>query len=96
MRPPGTTRTVRITPAARGTHAAEQLTLHAGEPAELIELRIDVSFARQNAFRLTIDKKDQAHAGMIHNLLRDSNGQLRLTLNSSGLHPGTTASPSRA
>jgi hypothetical protein len=89
LRPPGTTRTVRVTPQRAGPSDRADVTLRAGQAAEWIELRIDVSFARQNAFRLTIDKKDQAHAGVIHNLLRDSNGQLRLTLNSSGLHPGS-------
>lgn len=88
LRPPSLTRTVRITPERAGPTSRPALTVQLGERAELIELRVDVSFARQNAFRLTVDKKDQARAGTIHNLLRDSNGVLRLTLNTSGLHPG--------
>lgn len=88
LRPPGLTRTVRITPERAGPTSRPSLSVQLGERPELIELRVDVSFARQNAFRLTIDKKDQARAGTIHNLLRDSNGVLRVTLNTSGLHPG--------
>lgn len=88
LRPPSITRTVRITPERSGPTSKPALMVRLGERPELIELRVDVSFARQNAFRLTVDKKDQARAGTIHNLLRDSNGVLRLTLNTSGLHPG--------
>ncbi|HEU4531202.1 MAG TPA: hypothetical protein VFR59_08445, partial [Steroidobacteraceae bacterium] len=60
----------------------------AGSRPELVELRVDVSFARLNTFRLTIDKRDQARAGTIHNLMRDSNGLLRLQLNTSSLSVG--------
>jgi hypothetical protein len=88
LRPPGVTRTVRIVPERSGPTSRAALTVQLGERPELIELRVDVSFARQNAFRLTSDKRDRARAGTIHNLVRDSNGILRLTLNTSGLHPG--------
>lgn len=88
LRPPAITRAVRINPERSGPSSKPNLTVQLGERVELIELRIDVSFARQNTYRLTIDRKDQARAGTIHNLLRDSNGLLRLTLNTSGLYPG--------
>lgn len=88
LRPPALTRTVRITPQRAGPTSRPALVVQLGERPELIELHVDVSFARQSTFRLTIDKKDQARAGAIHNLLRDSNGVLRVTLNTSSLHPG--------
>jgi hypothetical protein len=88
LRPPGVTRTVRIVPERAGPTSRAALAIQLGERPEFIEMRVDVSFAKQNAFRITIDKKDQARAGTIHNLVRDSNGVLRLTLNTSGLHPG--------
>lgn len=88
LRPPGSTRIIRIIPDRRSNTPLTHVTLQAGGKVELLELRVDVSFARTNAFRLTIDKKDQARVGTIHNLLRDSNGQLRVILNTSGLHAG--------
>jgi hypothetical protein len=39
-------------------------------------------------FRMVVDKKDQGRALIINNLLKDSNNQLRLTLNSTGLSAG--------
>ena len=62
--------------------------LQVRDPAELVEMRVDVSFARHNLFRLTVDKKDQARAGTFYNVLRDSNGEIRFALNTSGLRAG--------
>jgi len=87
LRPPAGTRPVRITPDRSPTNRMH-LTLQPGERPELLDMRVDVSFARLNAFRVTIDKQDQARVGTIHNLLRDSNGQLRVTVNTSSLHRG--------
>ncbi len=39
-------------------------------------------------FRLIVDKQDQGRALIVNNLLKDSNNQLRLTLNSTGLAAG--------
>jgi hypothetical protein len=49
---------------------------------------LNVSTTRHNAFRLTLEKKDVARVGAIHNVLRDSNGNLRLIFNNSALRPG--------
>ena len=87
LRPPAGQRSVRIVPDRVASNRIH-FTVPANPRPELVELRVDVSFARQNAFRLTIDKRDQARAGTIHNLMRDSNGVLRLTLNTSGLNAG--------
>jgi hypothetical protein len=39
-------------------------------------------------FRLVVDKQDQGRALVLDNLLKDSNGELRMTLNSTGLSAG--------
>jgi hypothetical protein len=39
-------------------------------------------------FRMVVDKKDQGRALILNNLVKDSNNQLRLTLNSTGLSAG--------
>jgi hypothetical protein len=43
------------------------------------------------AFRVVVDKMDQGRALIVDNLLKDSNGELRLTFNTSGLSNGTFA-----
>jgi hypothetical protein len=87
LQAPTTTRTINVTPdRVRTSRVALQLKLK--DTAELVELLVNVSYARYNAFRLTIDKKNQGRGGTIHNLLRDSNGNLRLIINSSALRPG--------
>jgi hypothetical protein len=69
---------------------------------QLIDIHIDLAYteaktpgALNNAaakkvttFRLVVDKKDQGRALIVNNLLKDSNNQLRLTLNTTGLSPG--------
>jgi hypothetical protein len=69
---------------------------------QLIDIHVDLAYtesktpgALNNAaakkvttFRLVVDKKDQGRALIINNLLKDSNNQLRVTLNTTGLSPG--------
>jgi hypothetical protein len=64
------------------------LSIYGGERPQLIEMKVDMSFALQNAFRVTIDKKDQARVGTIDRVLKDSNGQLKFNFNTSGVTPG--------
>lgn len=87
LQAPTRTRTIKVTAdRTRTSRAAVRLQLK--DAAELVELRVNVAYARQNAFRVIVDKKDQGRGGTIHNLLRDSNGDLRLIFNSSALRPG--------
>jgi hypothetical protein len=51
-------------------------------------MRIDLSWASQNSFRARLDRDDQGGVMVLHNMLKDSNGNLRLALNSSALGPG--------
>jgi hypothetical protein len=87
LQAPSRTRTIPLTPSRVPTSAVG-LTLQLRETADLVELVLNVSAHRYNTYRLTIDKKDQGRAGSIHNLLRDSNGNLRLIINSSAMRPG--------
>lgn len=87
LQAPSRTRTIRLTPSRVPTNSPA-LTLQLRETADLVELVLNVSANRYNTYRLTVDKKDQGRAGTIHNLLRDSNGNLRLIVNSSALRPG--------
>jgi hypothetical protein len=52
-------------------------------------VHIDLGYTdKLTEFRLFVDKKDQGRALILNNLLKDSNGELRMTLNSTGLSLG--------
>jgi len=55
---------------------------------QLINLHVDLGFTKLVQFRLIVDKKDQGRALILNNLLKDSNGELRLTVNTTGLAAG--------
>jgi hypothetical protein len=56
---------------------------------QLIDLHIDMSYTQKlNEFRMIVDKQDQGRALIINNLLKDSNNDLRLTFNTTGLAAG--------
>lgn len=81
------TRSVPIAPSRDGAPSQSQVTI-GGASAEMAELKIDVSWAQYAAYRVSIDRIDQARVGVIYNAMRDSNGMLHLALNSSALGPG--------
>jgi hypothetical protein len=55
----------------------------------LMDVHIDLGYTDKLVqFRLFVDKKDQGRALILNNLLKDSNGELRVTLNSTGLAAG--------
>jgi hypothetical protein len=59
-----------------------------GQSAEMGEVRIDVSDAKQPTYRVTIERDGQGGVAVFHNLIKDSNGNLRFVLNSGALGPG--------
>jgi hypothetical protein len=84
---PSSTQTIKVIPWRVHT-SKTSLSLGLRSPPELIELKIDVSFARFNTFRVSVERKGQARVGAIHNVLRDSNGEIRFLVNTSALHAG--------
>ena len=56
--------------------------------AELVDFKIDETRSTYKTFRITIDRIDQGRVAVLHNLVKDSNGHLRVALNSSALGPG--------
>jgi len=87
LEPAATTRTIRLVPSRTGSSNTPAITL-GGTPAELDELHIDMTRSPYRAFRVTIDRVDQGRVAILHNIMKDSNGQLHLALNSSALGPG--------
>jgi hypothetical protein len=58
----------------------------------LMDVHVDLDYTQKlTQFRLVVDKQDQGRALVLNNLLKDSNGELRVTLNSTGLAAGIYA-----
>lgn len=56
---------------------------------QLLNLHIDLNYTDKLVqFRMVVDKQDQGRALILNNLLKDSNGELGMTLNSTGLAAG--------
>lgn len=85
--PATSTRTVRLIPSR--TAPSRHNTIELGGSAQMNDLKIDMSWSKFAAFRVTIDRMDQGRVAVLHNMLRDSNGEVRIDLNSTALGPGS-------
>ncbi len=85
--PVESTRVIRILPS-RTAPSQQSVATIGGAAAELADLKINMSWSRYAAFTVTIDRVDQGRVAVLHNLQRDSNGDVRIDLNSSALGPG--------
>ena len=81
------TRAISVIPSRIGPVPHSMVTI-GGASAQMADLKIDLSWSQFSAFRVTIDRAEQGRVGVLHNLLRDSNGNLHIELNSSALGPG--------
>ena len=88
LEPATSTRNVRLVPS-RTAPSTRPAVVFGGGSTEMADMRIDMAWSKYTAFRVTIDRQDQGRVAVINYLLRDSNGDLRLALNSSALGPGT-------
>jgi hypothetical protein len=87
--PATSTREIRLMPSRSGASNSPSITIGGvGAGAQLADFKIDESRSPYHAFRVTIDRIDQGRVGVISNLAKDSNGHLRIALNSSALGPG--------
>jgi hypothetical protein len=85
--PATTTRTIRVVPSHEAASNTPAVTIGGGA-AELVDLKIDETRSAYKTFRITIDRIDQGRVAVLHNLVKDSNGHLRIALNSSALGTG--------
>src|SRR6266404_3835896 len=85
---PAISREVRVSPdRAPGVDHARIIVTRAAP--QLMDVHIDLGYTdKLMEFRLFVDKKDQGRALILNDLLKDSNSELRMTLNSSGLSAG--------
>jgi hypothetical protein len=85
--PSTSTRAIVVQPSRKGPVAGSMVTIGGGN-TELADFKVDVSWSTYTHYKVTIDREDQGRVGVLTNLARDSNGQLRMALNSSALGPG--------
>jgi hypothetical protein len=87
--PATSTREIRLLPSRSGASNSPAITIGGGAGgAQLADLKIDESRSPYRTFRVTIDRIDQGRVAVITGLDKDSNGHLRIALNSSALGPG--------
>jgi hypothetical protein len=85
---PATLSEVHVTPDRAAGIDHQRITLSRSAP-QLMDVHIDMNYTNKlTEFRMFVDKKDQGRALIVNNLLKDSNGELRMTLNSTGLSAG--------
>jgi hypothetical protein len=85
--PSKTTRPIVVEPSRTGPVARSMVTI-GGKDTEMADFKVDVSWSTHNNFRVTFDRVDQGRVAVLTNLTRDSNGHLRIALNSSAIGPG--------
>jgi hypothetical protein len=85
--PAKSTRAISVIPSRTGPVLHSMVAI-GGADAQMADLKIDLSWSQFTAFRVTIDRTDQGRVGVLHNLQRDSGGNLHIELNSSALGPG--------
>ena len=84
---PATQTDLRVSPDRAPGIDKARISVNRSAP-QLMDLHIDLSYSKAMQFRLIVDKKDQGRALILNNLLKDSNGELRLTFNTTGLAAG--------
>jgi hypothetical protein len=87
LEPASNTRTARLVPSYKGASNSPAITV-GGPQAQLADLKIDLSKSAYRNFRVTIDRIDEGRVGILHNVAKDSNGHVRIALNTSALGPG--------
>lgn len=86
--PATSTRTIRLLPSREGASSTPAVVIGGGGQTQLADFKIDMSHSPYREYRVTIDRLDQGRVAIINNLTKDSNGHLRIALNSSALGPG--------
>ena len=56
---------------------------------QLIDLHVDMGYTKKLIqFRVTVDKQGQGRALILNNVLKDSNNEIRMTFNTTGIAAG--------
>jgi hypothetical protein len=87
LEPTAVASSVRVTPDRAPGLGHARVTVDRSAP-QLLDLRIDMSYSKAEQFRLVVDKQEQGRALILNNVLRDSNRELRMTFNTTGIAAG--------
>jgi hypothetical protein len=87
MQAPGSVQTYRLT-LSRAKPDAATLALGWPVPPQLMDIYVDVTDGKYTTFQITIDKVDGGRVMQLRRVARDSNKELRFSLNSSAFGPG--------
>jgi len=87
LQPPAATVSLQVEPDRAPDLGHAKISVSRSAP-QLIDLHIGMNYSKSTQFRLLVDKQDQGRALILNNLLKDSNGELRLTFNTTGLAAG--------
>jgi hypothetical protein len=78
-------RTIIVNAARNGPPSRATVAISHGDFAEL---KVDLSWARYNTYRVSIDRVNQGRVAVLDGLDKDSNGHLRMSLNAGAFGPG--------
>jgi hypothetical protein len=81
------TSSVDIQPTHAGPNAAIA-TIIGGSAAQMVNIKIAMTHSDFRAFRVTIDRQGEGRVEVLNNLIKDSNGELGFSLNTSALGTG--------
>ncbi len=88
--PVQSTRSITIKPSRQGPTGRSAATIGGSRP-ELADFKLDMSWSPYSNFHVTIDRVNAGRLAELANVARDSNGHVRIALNSSALGPGDYA-----
>ena len=87
MQAPGRVQTYRVA-LSRTKPDSPSIAVGWPIPPELMDIYVDVTDGKYNTFQITIDKADGGRVMQLRRIARDSNKELRFSLNSSAFGPG--------
>jgi hypothetical protein len=87
MQAPGRVQTYRLA-LSRGKPARPTLEVGWPVPPELMDIYVDVTDGKYSTFQITVDKVDGGRVMQLRRVARDSNKELRFSINSSAFGPG--------
>ncbi len=82
------TETIRLEPSRTGPVSAAQFQVDLSRGPRWLDLHFNLSWQRARVYRISIERAEQGREFVLGNLLKDSNGEVRIGLNSSLLGNG--------
>ncbi|WP_129781250.1 hypothetical protein [Peristeroidobacter soli] len=87
MQPPGSVQRYKLQ-MVKNKPSSPTFALGWLDPAQLLDIAVDATEGKIQQFQITIDKSDGVRVMQIKRIMRDSNKEIRFSLNSSAFGPG--------